>query len=71
MVRSLIFNIFIVFYAIENIIKSSILNQDMDVCKDILSDMETKLNKSFIERKEMYYYETYRIFFRMIVSLFC
>jgi len=71
LVRSLIFNIFIVFYAIENIIKSSILNQDMDVCKDILSDMETKLNKSFIERKEMYYYETYRIFFRMIVSLFC
>lgn len=42
----------------------------MNICKDVLSDMETKLNKSFIERKEMYYYDTYRIFFRMIVSLF-
>ncbi len=43
----------------------------MDIRKGVLSDVETKLNKSFIERKEMYYYDTYRIFFRMIVSLFC
>ncbi|WP_321436018.1 transposase [uncultured Bacteroides sp.] len=29
--------------------KSSILNQYMDICKDVLSEVETKLNKSFKE----------------------
>ncbi len=43
----------------------------MDICKDVHPNVETKLNKTFIEIKEMYYYDTYRIFFRMIVSLFC
>jgi hypothetical protein len=30
-------------------IKSSILNQYMDICKDVLSEVETKLNKLFKE----------------------
>lgn len=47
MVKSLIFSTFIVLDAIKHMVKSSILNQYMNICKDVLSEVKTKLNKSF------------------------
>jgi len=40
MVKSLIFSISTVFYAVKNIKKSSILNQYMDICKDVLAEVK-------------------------------
>jgi hypothetical protein len=47
LVKSPVFSIFNSIRRYKNMAKSSMLNQYMDICKDVLSEVKTKLNKSF------------------------